>query len=91
MKPRSAKNISYKNGTSQNKTRHSLPKRIGAVLGLIFIFFCILGLLINIILGGDVKITLLFLFGLIVIPAVFYVFLITVRLSGSHADDDDIC
>ena len=75
--------------SQNNKPSHSLPKRIGAVLGLIFILFCILGLLINIILGGDAKVTLLFLFGLIVVPAVFYVFLMTVRISGFHAKSED--
>ena len=73
---------------SEHNTKHSPLKRLGAVLGLIFILFCLIGLFVNILSDGEARVTLMFLFSLIVLPAVFYVFLMTVRLVRSHNKTD---
>lgn len=75
--------------SAKKQSAHSPLKRFGAVLGLLFIFFCLIGLFANIIMGGDAKITLLFLFGLIVVPAVFYVFLMTVGIVKGRGEKDE--
>lgn len=48
-------------------------KWVLAVLGLIFIGICLSGLIFNAFTGGSAFVTLLFLFGLIVVPVFIYV------------------
>lgn len=50
-------------------------KRILALAGVILIILCLVGMLINAIIGGPANYTLLFLFLLIVVPALIYIFI----------------
>lgn len=55
-------------------------KRFFAILGLIFIAVCIIGLIVSIAMGCEPGVTLMFLFGLIVVPVIFYAFSMTIKL-----------
>ncbi len=55
-------------------------KRFFAILGLIFIAVCIIGLIVSIAAGCEPGVTLMFLFGLIVVPVIFYAFSMTIKL-----------
>ena len=79
-----------KNENDLKKTgaKAGLIKRSFAVLGLIFIALCLIGLIISIISGSEPGVTLMFLFGLIVIPCIFYAFAMTVRLFSKRNNSD---
>lgn len=55
-------------------------KRILAVVGLVFIGLCLFGMIYNALSAGPPALTLLFLFGLMVVPAIIFLLIHFSRL-----------